>query len=453
MQISVELDPNRRKALWNGFVACDICVAELNIREHLFMPYEQFHRYCGARESLVEDFLFVSSVCFGVDLLVGRESAADNWTRELSVEIPVRDVDLWNNQATLLGEILRFLTGDRWTLSFNKRVVPLYIKRINRRRVRRYAADTVCLFSGGLDSFLGALDCLSTSTGHVALVGHYDAGLARTSQLELFQEIRNTFGRWRTHLFQARIGFQPVERTEAVDFGESTQRSRSLVFIALGVYIAHQQGKDRNVPVLIPENGFIALNPPLTYSRLGSCSTRTVHPYFLEKLQLFINNVGINTQLSNPFAGQSKGEMLNSSPQSELAKSLAHLSVSCAHPTRRQNWIRRAAKHCGYCVPCLVRRASMHAAGIDDGLQYGIDVMAGELDIYEEVGADFRAILNLLSNWNSDSQYVRKLVNRMSIPDGQYEQATTVIGKQLEEFHELVNSKATREIRQWAGLT
>lgn len=338
-------------------------------------------------------------------------------------------------------------------LRFNRRVVPLYIQRINRRRTRRRAADTVCLFSGGLDSFLGALDCLSTSTRHIALVGHYDAGLARPSQVALFQELRKTFGRARSHLFQARIGFQPVERTEAADFGESTQRSRSLIFIALGVYIAHQQGKDRNIPVLIPENGFIALNPPLTYSRLGSCSTRTVHPLFLEKLQLFINNMGINTSLSNPFAGQSKGEMLNLSPQSELAKSLAHLSVSCAHPTRRQNWNRRSVQHCGYCVPCLVRRASMHAAGIDDGSQYGIDVFAGELEIYAEVGADFRAILSLLHNSRSNSQYVRQLVNRMSLPDDRlYEQSTRVIGKQIEEFQELFDSKATREIRQWTGI-
>lgn len=94
----------------------------------------------------------------------------------------------------------------------------------------------------------------------------------------------------------------------------------------------------------------------------------------------------------------------------------------------------------------------MHAAGIDDGLRYGIDVLTGELGIYDEVGADFRAVLNLLSNSHSDSQYVRKLVSRMTLPDGLDEQATTVIGKQIEEFQVLINSKATREIRQWAGL-
>lgn len=94
----------------------------------------------------------------------------------------------------------------------------------------------------------------------------------------------------------------------------------------------------------------------------------------------------------------------------------------------------------------------MHAAGIDEGLQYGVDVLAGELGIYEEIGADFRAILNLLYNWRWDSQYVRKLVNRMNLSDGLYDQATMVIKKQLEEFEALFNDKATREIRQWAGL-
>lgn len=454
MQINIEIDPRRNSALGNGFAAADIVIPELDIRERLFLPYEKFHRYCGARETLVDDFLFASAICYSIDLLISRKSATDNWTRDLTVEIPVRDPDLWNSQAELFTEILTFLTGDKWRISFGKRVVSLYIHRKKRRRIRRWPADTVCLFSGGLDSFLGAIEHLSTTTGHVALVGHYDVGLARSTQLELFDSIQTTFGTKRVHLFQGRIGFDRGRLTgKLASNPEPTQRSRSLLYIALGVYIAHQQGKDREAPLLIPENGFISLNPPLTSSRLGSCSTRTVHPYFLGKLQELLDNLGLHTQVLNPFAGRTKGEALVTSPHPELVKSLACRTVSCAHPTRRQNWNRRDVTHCGYCVPCLIRRSALNCAGIDDGTDYGIDVLAGELGIYEDILADFRAILMLLYTWHSDTNAVQQVVNRLVLPEGWRTQAETVIEKQLRELDSLISTKATQRILQWAGLS
>ena len=249
MQIQVEVDHQRKSALRNGFAACDVVMPELRVRERLFLPYEKFHRYGGARETLVDDFLFASAICYSIDLLVPRTSASDNWTRELTVEIPVRDPELWNTHASLFNETVSFLTGDRWSVSFGKRDVPLYINRQKRRRIRRWAADTVCLFSGGLDSFLGAIEHLSSTTGHVALVGHYDAGLARKAQKTLFDGIKTTFGAKRVHLFQGRIGFDVGSAPAAIS-PEPTQRSRSLLFIALGVYIAHQQGKNKDVPLL-----------------------------------------------------------------------------------------------------------------------------------------------------------------------------------------------------------
>ena len=454
MQINVEIDPRREFALNNGFASCEIAVPELGIRERLFIPYEKFDRYCGARESLVDDFLFASAVCYSIDLLVPRKTARDFWTRELTLEIPVRDPDLWNSQAELFTEVLTFLTGDRWNVSFGKRNVALYLDRKNRRRMRRWKADTVCLFSGGLDSFLGAIEHLSTTTGHVVLVGHYDVGLARKSQQAVFNGLQAVFGAKRVHLFQGRIGFDvgniaDSSRTDP----EPTQRSRSLVFIALGAYIAHQQGKDRTIPLLIPENGFISLNPPLTSSRLGSCSTRTVHPYFLNKLQTLITHLGLRTPLSNPFADKTKGEMLVSSLNKDLAYSLANQTVSCAHPTRRQNWNRRNVTHCGYCVPCLIRRTALHRAGIDEGTDYGIDVLAGELNIYEDVLDDFRAMLMLLHRWRANPQLVQQVVRRIILPDGLQGQAETVIREQLIELDTLISTKATQGIRQWAGLS
>lgn len=59
---------------------------------------------------------------------------------------------------------------------------------------------------------------------------------------------------------------------------ENTSRGRSLLFLCAALSVAGILGE--NVPVYIPENGFIGLNIPLTGGRKGTCSTRTTHPYF-----------------------------------------------------------------------------------------------------------------------------------------------------------------------------
>ena len=73
-------------------------------------------------------------------------------------------------------------------------------------------------------------------------------------------------------------------------------------------------------------------------------------------------------------------------------------SVSCSHATRRQNWIRKSASHCGYCIPCIIRRAAIHKAGFDNGQDYGFDICEGELTIEDEKSADdLRAMIDFIN--------------------------------------------------------
>src|SRR5262249_51932596 len=86
---------------------------------------------------------------------------------------------------------------------------------------------------------------------------------------------------------------------------EPSSRSRSLLFLALGLAVASIHG----VPLWIPENGFASINPPLGSERLGSLSTRTTHPTFLQGLTAALAKVGAHSAIENPFAGSTKGEM------------------------------------------------------------------------------------------------------------------------------------------------
>ena len=193
-------------------------------------------------------------------------------------------------------------------------------------------------------------------------------------------------------------------------------RSRSLLFIGLGVAAASVWGRD--LPLQIPENGWISLNPPLTSSRLGSYSTRTTHPYFIAGLKEFFLKVGIKQDLANPYQYVTKGEVLARSRNQDLLRQLLPYTISCAHPVASR-WLKDRQGNCGYCFPCLMRRAAMQAVGWDDGQEYLFDVMKQpEVLASRARGSDLRSLLYLVSQWRRNLKPERLLWQTGPIPAG-----------------------------------
>jgi hypothetical protein len=126
----------------------------------------------------------------------------------------------------------------------------------------------------------------------------------------------------------------------------------------------------KNVDVLIPENGLISLNIPLTNSRLGSSSTRTTHPFYLEMFQTLLQNLGIGISLFNPYQFKTKGEMILSCKNFEFLKKNISNTMSCSHPDQGRMLGETQPRHCGSCFPCIIRRASIERAGIMDSTSY-----------------------------------------------------------------------------------
>ena len=143
---------------------------------------------------------------------------------------------------------------------------------------------------------------------------------------------------------------------------EPSSRARSLLFFAYGALAAAGLGGE----LFVPENGLISINPPLTRRRIGSLSTRTTHPHFVSSLQAVFNDVGLGVTLINPYSHITKGEML---AQSDLTAQIASASYSCGKG-------KRLNKHCGRCVPCLIRRAAFFKARIEDSTDYAADNLA-----------------------------------------------------------------------------
>lgn len=182
-------------------------------------------------------------------------------------------------------------------------------------------------------------------------------------------------------------------RTEAQQFPlrrpkqpEDTHRVRSLLFLALAVSVANATGAKT---IYLPENGLIAINPPLQKSRLGTLTTRTAHPRYLGELLDFLQGMRIYTgQIRNPFLFQSKTDMVRR--RKSLAKPLLR-SVSCSRPSRYKN---KGVRHCGYCVPCLYRRIAMMEIDLDKSTDYAFSVFDHLPDLNTHMQLDFRALVH-----------------------------------------------------------
>ena len=328
------------------------------------------------------------------------------------------------------------------TLGFYTPSHPLYVLPKREKPNLHESADAVCLFSGGLDSLCGSID-LFEAKKKVLLVSHYD--MATPEQNTLAPALAHNYPsqvRW----MRMRVGHRSARAQE------TTLRSRSLLFIAMGMYAA--RGLGPRVPLVTPENGVIALNVPLTPSRAGSCSTRTMHPYFIGKLRDALIKVGFTNPLINPFEFKTKGEVLVECANSALLQQLAHQSSSCSHPTRRQHWVRKSSgeRNCGYCMPCLFRRASMNLAGWDDGNKYGIDVCQGELLPTKRWASvnDLRAVLAFMSAHKTAVEIERDISRIASVTSPK--QRAEMVARGWEEMRALIRKKGIAPLRSAAKV-
>jgi hypothetical protein len=296
------------------------------------------------------DFLSIAMSAVVADHAASRSDSPDGWTREIDLTVAVTEPDRWAELAPQWEAALKFLSTDRWHLRFVKaKFLPAAP-----RKVEFPADSSVALLSGGLDSLVGAID-LATSGARPLVVSKIDVG-DRNNQVDFARAI----GGGLRHLALNHNASPPGPK-------ETSQRARSIGFIGLGVAAAVSVARYRDgdtVPLYINENGFIAMNAPLTRLRLGSLSTRTAHPEFLARMQAILHAAEMRVALRTPYEATTKGEMLAQCADQAMLAKLASRSVSCGR-YRRMGFM-----HCGRCVPCQVRRASFLRWGKNDATQY-----------------------------------------------------------------------------------
>ncbi len=309
------------------------------------------------------DFAMIAMAVVSADKAILRRDSSDGWTRKIELSVCLHNPSKWNQVKDQLEFMLRFLSGDFWELNFKlvkESVLPYedYEQRDN---------DCLCLLSGGMDSFVGAIDLHE--------LGRNPLFIAQTvrGDAEHQREYAALFGKDNLCQWSNSINKRGSS--------ENSTRARSIVFFAYALLAScsiatNEKGRKE---LFVPENGFISLNVALDPLRIGTLSTKTTHPVYMKALQEIWNSVGMNVDLVLPYQFKTKGEVLLECKNQDLMKQFIFGTTSCG------KYQRHGLRHCGTCVPCLVRRASFKRIGISDETENGycIDELkySGSLDV------------------------------------------------------------------------
>lgn len=357
------------------------------------------------------DLLVLAAMVHAADTRFSRvQTSQDAWTRELSIYVPVSNPGHWRPRQPLLNQMLRFLTGDHWTVHFRAR--PEGFADFVRRPVddlHQHGFDRVALFSGGLDSLIGAIDRLQDGACPM-FVSHAGEGAVSRPQRDLFLDLAAAYAGNR----------EPRRMRVAVRFrydiipgigSEDTTRGRSFLFFALAAFAG--SGLGHPFPLEVPENGLIALNVPLDPVRLGSLSTRTTHPYYIHRWNQLLAELGIPGTVINRYWDKTKGEMIDGCLNPTLLRATAATSLSCAHPSTKR-WGRARDPHCGHCVPCIIRQAAFNRGWGEgaDPTGYRIEIRAQRLSTKAADGQQVRAFQYAVQRLNGRRDLARLFIHK-----------------------------------------
>lgn len=357
------------------------------------------------------DLLVMASHVHAADTRVSRSAnSQDGWTRELRLVVPVSEPDRWTTAIPVLTRLLNFLTGDRWTVGFRAR--PRQFTSIIPAAPPVHIAppfDTIALFSGGLDSLIGAINQLEAGSTPL-LISHAGEGATSAAQNALFDALKAQYPQQAFNRLRLWMSFSKglIEESGV----ENTTRGRSFLFFALGVFAG--SGLEQAFPLQVPENGLIALNIPLDTLRLGALSTRTTHPFYIARWNELLNILGIQGKLENPYWDRTKGEMARNCSNATLLRRLVPISMSCSSPAKGR-WQGMSTRHCGYCLPCLIRRSALRAAygSQGDTTTYAlVNLRAHALDTRESEGQQVRSFQFAIERLNARPGIAQILIHK-----------------------------------------
>jgi hypothetical protein len=323
----------------SGWIRC-------GIGENFDFSSESLASYFFAEwEPVMFDALLLAAAVEFCDRIKRRPSLG--WAREFELRIPVHDPTAWSRKevADALEDVLEFLTGDRWRIEFARRKNEVTPPQQGLFTLPRANSPAVMPFSDGLDS---------------RAVG----GLVAKELGDRLIRIR--LGT-KSHDRPKRAPFTAVPYRvrpgEGRRFVESSARSRGFKFALLSGLAAYLAGAER---IILPESGQGAFGPALVPVGHAYEDYRN-HPLFTLKMTAFLKALlGRDLPFEFPRLWFTKGETLREyvSQFGDAAADWAD-TRSCWQDNRQVS-VDGHRRQCGICAACMLRRMSVHAAGLKE---------------------------------------------------------------------------------------
>lgn len=303
--------------------------------------------YCLANwDARVYDAFVLAAAVQFCDHIKARPKTG--WAREIVLRIPVHDPAHWNSPEVSgqLHDTLSFLTGDRWEIKFVGRKTSAERPR-QANLTMPDGSRVVIPYSDGLDSraVAGLIGkekgnrLIPVRLGSKKLGGGHD------------KSARLPFA-----LVPYRVKF--VESKSV----EPSGRSRGFKFALLSAIAAYLSQAEE---IIVPESGQGALGPTLVPVGQAYDDFRN-HPAFTNRMAAFVKALfGHQVCYTFPRLWYTKGETLTEYLLHYRDRATWADSWSCWR-SNRQVSVDHHKRQCGICAACMLRRLSVHAAGLSE---------------------------------------------------------------------------------------
>lgn len=309
-------------------------------------------------QPLVYDLLLLAAAVEFCDRTLMRSSM--NWGRRFNLHLPVHEPYQWRDASVVraLTEALNLLTGDDWHFEFRSRKTPAP-RPAQERMTFPADAEAVIAYSDGMDSqAVAALEGKRLGTRLVRVrVGKKQHDISIADRKE--------------RPFKA----VPYDVKLNKRNGESSARSRGFKFSVVSAVAAYLIEAPA---AIVPESGQGALAPVFLPVGHGYEDYRN-HPAFTSKMERFFASIlNYSVKFQFPRLWATKGETLREFVDGCDAGAKWQKTRSCWQNSRQVS-VGRARRQCGVCAACILRRLSVHAAGL---------VESPEVYVWESLSAE-----------------------------------------------------------------
>jgi hypothetical protein len=386
-------------------------------------------------------------LCAAIEFADRRWKRPLGWCRILDLTIPVIDLGSWQKPGVLknLHGVLNHVTGDKWRLTF-----------VQAKNISPIGSQQIPLDFGKTKTFVVAYSDGLDSRAVSALSGDEEEALC-------IRVSGNRQRRKNGDNYFTRIPF----KVDGYRSNESSFRSRGFQFAAITAIAAQLSNVER---IVVPESGQGALGPALLPLHNIYADYRN-HPTFFRKMEHFIKALlGHRVQFEQPRLWFTKGQTL-SAFLTIAGKNEHHLANTHSCWQKRRVVNVRGRKQCGLCAACLLRRLSLHAAGVNEATDTYVvsDLSAkdagsallvipkkADRDImveYGSVGARHLQQLSNLAEWPDDA--LRVHASEIASMTGASQEATlmrlrTMLVTHAEEWRAFLSAQGEQSfLKSW----